>query len=80
MNALFLSCKKSTELIEKKIDDDISPIEKARLRIHLSMCKACTRFNIQSQFIHNSLLHRKESAPQDTQAIKHSILKKLKEK
>lgn len=48
MHLLMLSCKKATELIEKKTLVGLSFREKVQLNIHKSMCEACTAYEKQS--------------------------------
>ncbi len=53
MNKVVLSCKRATELVEIEKYNHISTIEKFQLRLHLKMCDACNRYNIQSKLIDN---------------------------
>jgi hypothetical protein len=50
-NKLFLSCLKVTELLEKREIIPLNLLEKIRLRVHLSMCKACHAYEKQSETI-----------------------------
>jgi hypothetical protein len=45
------SCKKATEIIEKKSVIGLSFIESLNLKLHLSMCKACSNYKKQSKLI-----------------------------
>jgi hypothetical protein len=55
-NVLMISCKKATELIEKKsVVTELTFGEKLQLRMHTAMCKACTNYQKQSIFIDNAL-------------------------
>ncbi len=45
----MLSCKKATELIEKKLLVKLSFKEKMQLQLHKSMCSACTAYEKQSK-------------------------------
>jgi predicted anti-sigma-YlaC factor YlaD len=49
MNTLMLSCKRATELIEKKQVVGLTVVESVRLKMHLSMCSACKSYENQSQ-------------------------------
>ena len=51
MNLLMLSCKKATELIEKRSVVGLSVRERIQLKIHTSMCTACKAYEGQSQTI-----------------------------
>jgi hypothetical protein len=57
MEILMLSCKKATELIDKKFVTKLSVKEKVMLRMHTSMCDACTAYQKQSKVL-DELLHR----------------------
>lgn len=47
----MLSCKKATELIDKKIHYKISVKENLQLKLHKSMCNACSAYEKQIQLI-----------------------------
>ena len=49
LNKFFLSCKKATELIEKRNVEQLNFTEKNQLKIHLSMCRTCTAYQSQSE-------------------------------
>lgn len=55
MHVLFLSCLKATELIEKKIHFRLTFSEKIQLKMHKSMCDACTKYEKQSLFIEKGI-------------------------
>lgn len=55
MHVLFLSCLKATELIEKKIHFRLTFSEKIQLKMHKSMCDACTKYERQSLFIEKGI-------------------------
>lgn len=61
MNLLMLSCKKASELIEKKLHFPLSSVEKVQLIIHTSMCDACRSYQSQSKeldtFLDNHINH-----------------------
>lgn len=48
----MLSCKEVTELLSQSIERRLSLRERMRLRMHLFMCKACSRFKRQMEFLH----------------------------
>jgi len=52
---MMLSCKKATELIEKKHAFSLNPIERMQLFLHTSMCNACRNYEKQSKFLDNYL-------------------------
>jgi len=49
MNLLMLSCKKASELIEKKMHFPLNSIQKVQLIVHTSMCDACRSYQDQSK-------------------------------
>lgn len=49
----MLSCKKATELIEKKDLAGLDPIQNLQLSLHLMMCKACKDYEKQSTLLDN---------------------------
>jgi hypothetical protein len=51
MNILINSCKKTTELIDKKAISELSLTEKAQLQLHNSMCKTCNAYEQRSKFL-----------------------------
>lgn len=57
MNILMLSCKKASELIDKRYGVRLSMREKIMLRMHTSMCDACTTYQKQSKILDN-VLHK----------------------
>ena len=65
MNWLMLSCKKATELIEKKSLVGLSWKENVRLRMHTTMCDGCTAYQKQSLLI-DKLLQKHITEPAST--------------
>ncbi|MFK5957387.1 MAG: hypothetical protein QM495_00795 [Lutibacter sp.] len=55
MNILMLSCKKATELIEKRLVTKLSAIEKIQLKMHTSVCSQCSTYEHQSDIIEKSI-------------------------
>ncbi|MAE07864.1 MAG: hypothetical protein CL661_03790 [Bacteroidetes bacterium] len=55
MHILFLSCLKATELLEKKLYFKLSLKEKLQLRMHKSMCEACSNYQKQSILIEKAI-------------------------
>ena len=49
MNFMFLSCRKATELIEKKLLMGLNSKESVQLMFHTSMCDACKKYSHQSK-------------------------------
>lgn len=78
MKALMLSCHKATELIEKNAVAKLSIMERIRLRVHKSMCDACTSYEKQSKLI-DKILH-KHIDPESVEDIAIQENRDLKEK
>jgi len=75
MTYLMLSCRKATELIEKKITFSLNPMEKTQLFLHTSMCNACRSYEKQSKFLDRALykyLGTTEDHPDHIHPIKSS--------
>ena len=53
----MLSCRKATELIEKKLLVKLSFKEDIQLQLHKSMCSACTAYEKQSKKM-DELFHK----------------------
>lgn len=51
MNFLMLSCRKATELMEKRMLTHLRPVEKVQLFMHKQMCDGCRQYEKQSHFI-----------------------------
>lgn len=52
----MLSCREVTRLISQREDRPLSYGERVKLRLHLSVCTACTRFSRQLAFLRRALL------------------------
>ena len=83
MQLLLLSCKRATELIEKKLLTKLSFREKVQLTMHKSMCDACTAYEKQSKLI-DGLLSRhihgdgnENDAIVENEDLKKRILEKI---
>ena len=76
MQILMLSCKKATELIEKRSLVKLSFKEKVQLRMHKSMCDACTAYEKQSKKIDELLHHHiHDTGMEHTVVLKNESLK-----
>ena len=76
MNLLNISCKKATYLVSKKEQGHINLFDRFTLRIHLSICSLCKRFEKQTGLIINHAKHNhtKEKLPNE---VKERIVKKI---
>jgi hypothetical protein len=50
-----ISCKDASRLISQLQDGDIPLPERLRIRLHLLLCDACTRFEQQMRFLRAAL-------------------------
>lgn len=55
LSAILYSCRKAGELMERRYEVPLNPIENARLRVHLRLCLSCQRYNEQSQLLQDFL-------------------------
>lgn len=58
----MLSCFKATELIEKSSVVKLSSFERIQLKLHLSVCDACKKYQIQSEVLDKALSNDSETA------------------
>jgi hypothetical protein len=52
---LRLSCKEATRLISEGMDRRLSLPERIKLRLHVGICDACTRFTSQVAFLRRAI-------------------------
>ena len=82
----MLSCKRATELMEKKSLVGLSTKDKLRLRLHTSMCDGCSAYQKQSLLIDKLLQHHitdnhlVEAPNIENIALENRIITKLKER
>jgi cyanate lyase len=79
MHILFLSCLKATELIEKKFHFHLTFRERMQLKMHTSMCKACSMYKDQSATLNKALskIENLNGENENPESLKEEILKKL---
>jgi hypothetical protein len=53
----MLSCKEAAWLISESMDRDLPFMQRLGIRIHLLMCKYCTRYQRQLLFIRDAIQH-----------------------
>jgi hypothetical protein len=51
MSKLFYSCEQAARLSSKALEQPLAPSERVLLRMHLMMCKGCTGFAQQIEFL-----------------------------
>ena len=79
MQWIMLSCKKATELIEKKLLTKLSFREKVQLKMHKSLCDACTAYEKQSKLMDELLskhLHNDDNSIESNGIVENEELKK----
>lgn len=76
-----ISCRKATELISLRHDNDIGLIANFRLNLHLRICKACTRFSKQLDLLHHAAHHHahKEMEHNDTLHLPEEVRNRIKQ-
>ena len=55
MNKMMLSCKKATQLVEKKWVVKLTLQENLQLKLHTTMCSACKEYQKKSRIIEKAL-------------------------
>ena len=80
---IMLSCYKATELVEKSNFSGLSAMEKIRLRMHLSVCDACKKYQKQSALL-NQLLTESPTGKNtleesEVEKLNDTIIKKIEE-
>ena len=48
---LMISCREASRLVTEGLDRDLPVADRARLRLHLAICTACTRLSRQLEFL-----------------------------
>lgn len=80
----MMTCREATELASRAMDQRLPLSNRMALRLHLAICKNCTRFNRQIQDMRR--LFREEAAadddaaglaPEARQRIESALQKKL---
>lgn len=51
MSKLMYSCKQASELSSRAMDQPLGPTERLLLRLHLMMCRGCSNFSRQIEFL-----------------------------
>lgn len=65
-----MSCKKASELIDKRLVSELSFKEKISLRLHIAMCDLCSVYSKQSQSIDEAIKGRlKEVKPSSAEDV-----------
>ena len=80
MDKMVNSCKKTTELIDKKFLTSLSIKEKIQLYFHKSMCKTCSSYEHQSKFIDNAVSRLFRGKPKIDNTISRERKQKIIDK
>ena len=51
----MITCKEASRLLSQAMDQKLPPWERARLRLHLAICDACTNFSRQLGLLRRAL-------------------------
>jgi hypothetical protein len=60
----MMSCKKSTELMSQQLDRKLSTMETVALRFHLTLCRGCTNFKRNMDFLRTACKRVEEGKPE----------------
>lgn len=52
---LLLNCKQAHQIVSEGMDRDLSFSERARLKLHLSICDSCTNFYGQMRLLRSAM-------------------------
>lgn len=69
----MLSCVKATTMIEKKYFDELSRRENLRLKLHTSMCNACSQYERQSKMLNHAISLHLHEFPVNGHANKYHL-------
>jgi len=62
---LMLNCKQASQIISQSLDNPLSWSDRTKLKFHLFICDACTRFNRQLRLIQNAIERMKINTEND---------------
>lgn len=83
MSKIMMSCKKATELVERKHENKLSFKDGFQLNLHLLMCKTCNAYEKQSKILNKALskffMNKAESEKEliKNDKLKENIISKL---
>ncbi len=61
----MLSCKEVTQLVSQSLDDRLGWRTRAGVRLHLLVCRGCTRFVRQMRFLRTAAQHFSRAWPEN---------------
>lgn len=62
----MLTCKQASQIISQSLDNPLSWSDRVKLKFHLFICDACTRFSQQLRLIKDAVLRIKFETENDT--------------
>jgi hypothetical protein len=62
---LMLTCKQASQIISQSLDNPLSLSDRIKLKFHLFICNACTRFYQQLRLIRDAVLRVKYETEND---------------
>jgi len=62
MDGIKPTCREVHRLVSEGMDRELSMVERTRMRVHLFVCEACTRFNGQMDLLRRAM---REGPPED---------------
>jgi hypothetical protein len=62
MDGIKPSCREVHRLVSEGMDRKLSLVERTRMKLHLMMCQACTRFSGQMDLLRRAM---RQGPPQD---------------
>ncbi len=77
MNKMMLSCKRATELMDKKAYVNLSSVENFQLFLHTRMCDACRLYKKQSRLL-ESILKKQAQEPDESNHATETLSKEIK--
>ena len=51
----FYACRETHQKLSEALDHELGLVERARLKIHLSMCQCCSNFQHQMRSLRNAM-------------------------
>lgn len=54
---LLFNCKQAHQIVSEGLDRDLSFSERARLKLHLSICQSCSNFYGQMRLLRQAMQH-----------------------
>jgi len=57
---LMITCKEASRALSQMQDGDLAYPLYLRIRLHLLLCEACTRFAQQLRFLHRAMQHYRQ--------------------